>query len=528
MGGFFALPQKKLLPQFAGLTGQGTARQNYVPGQVWAENPTLVPVGWPALEPHVGVACFGAYMKFTNLHVKTWEGATLLFDDFADDAVDAFPAARWGQWDAAAGSDWRVQSDASAPSASKKVMQNTSGGNDWAWLWPLAEALSGLRQFVVEVDICMLPTGTNFFGLAWYLKPGVLGGDAPEAYYWAQDRTTYHALRRSTTADPHTPIFVRTRQSAPIEAHWYKLRVVVDDCNFRCYGSHGETSTVISMWHQINSYRAIVFDSFIDSTGDAGSVEGMWVTGSNAILPQPTVNMYFDGAAIARISVPLREFLWGDFVDVSGDMLYSDAPYMTRYHGSNIPLRAAWRYIHIPWDERLVIEVVNESAIDTAGMFMQVWHRTGKSPAIYPIYTPKRHKGDYTEHQWATLAEVSGEGILHGLLVGVMGSPLALEGNLRIWVDDEPVWESAGAEDAPLNSFYFTGGAIFGDNVGVPVYRAEVPGVSPSYSMFYRRFIDDSIIFKQSLKVELQNGQEWEGNPPGTTVMRAFCDVYTR
>lgn len=135
-------------------------------------------------------------------------------------------------------------------------------------------------------------------------------------------------------------------------------------------------------------------------------------------------------------------------------------------------------------------------------------------------------KGTGTEVE---LLFIKGRGLLHSLQLA-MRNPESIgqymEGNIEIYVDGEakPSYASSGTEE------FFYGGIYFINPFWTPdggcTLSIHEPDNTERRTSAYRIFAKDPITFNESLRIVWHNGQQGQGDVPGTTIIDAQSVVY--
>jgi hypothetical protein len=495
--------------RFASLNGQGTTRQVTLEGVGFGEPGVQFPVGWPTPTNKVGLCAYRGIVSVTNIVIKDWNGNVLFSDDFSSYADDTFPNAVWKQL--GIGANWLVKSDPTAPSLSKKVLRQCDDVLDWQWVYILADVIPANKRFIIEFDMA----SSGFAGLGgavWYIDDNQAGVGG---YYIFEETSSANTFfRRLSPGGSPVDVLLGTRHTARIAGKWYRVRAVVDDCNVKWFSDNDE-GQLIPRFHAICSGSAVILDTALETdTLGPGTLEGLWFA-QNGFYTDPTLRVYKDDMNTPAFSVPLREFLF------AGQL--PNSPYFTRLQGTDYPGRSHWRRLHVPFEQRLRLEVDNNQ-IGGMVVFAQTWWRMGSAPHAYKDYRLIRKSETIPPYGWMEIVNIGGEGVLNSIYVQESNSDVTLlEGNLRITVDGEIVWVSSGTEDVPLCSYYFQSFQR-SDYVGI-VAKTEV---SPLSVAWYRYFIPDPIIFKESLKVELQCGQERQSTIGTNSDVISLAEVYLR
>lgn len=181
-----------------------------------------------------------------------------------------------------------------------------------------------------------------------------------------------------------------------------------------------------------------------------------------------------------------------------------------------------YRYLTIPYTQGARITLENGSPEQSLTLWSQVYYHDGPAPRDQSglFATASLEEQKVTPYQVVELANVEGSGTLHGLSLAVDGDNWSFqEGNLVVYVDGAPALVSSGTEDFFLGSFYYDQGPFQTDAVGMTVKDDE-----RFAGTFYRLFLDDPVVFRHSLRVAWQNGQEGQGTNPGT--VRLWSNVW--
>lgn len=234
------------------------------------------------------------------------------------------------------------------------------------------------------------------------------------------------------------------------------------------------------------------------------------------------LSIYRDGEATPSITGEVRAIFGAD-----------DLPpaFLTKHIGAFLTGNDA-NYVltlMIPYASSIKIDITNGSSTAT----MTVWSNVQRMSGVAVDWDRYTHlygaaHGNTAVAQYAeeTLLDVSGRGLLHGLILRLIASgstPTMLEGNIKIYLDGagSPSLEWSGTEDYFRNGFYFEGGTLRADHVGT----IKVDATSHIYTA-YRFHVPDPIPFATHCKVTWSNGQSGQGTAPGTSDCLAFSWYY--
>ncbi|MBH2007526.1 DUF2961 domain-containing protein [Candidatus Saccharibacteria bacterium] len=258
-----------------------------------------------------------------------------------------------------------------------------------------------------------------------------------------------------------------------------------------------------------------------ESWDKPGVLKHIWVACDNSatsagFLEQGgTIRIYTDNSTVPAVSMSL-----GDFFCLANRSDVFSTPRVGRAdRGSG---GSAYRYLHMPFQKYLRVEV--ESTIATDTLFygtadystLNSFSDLGSQQLAYGI------KGQRVTNQAAqtpmTICDFNGAGQIESLVVSFSGEDAGdlgvLEGNVDIYVDNElyPSWSSSGMEDA------FNGGWYAMPVGGYPAGRAgnsDQPGANQT---MYRFFVDDPIFYNSHLRVVVNVGQPYQGSIVSPTI----------
>lgn len=191
---------------------------------------------------------------------------------------------------------------------------------------------------------------------------------------------------------------------------------------------------------------------------------------------------------------------------------------------------SAYRYLHMPFQKYLRVEVENTSSNDAivfgsadysvVGDFSLL----GSQQLSYKMHSIERPAA--APYDQLTVVDTAGSGQLESLWLSVVGADEdigVLEGNIEIYIDGElyPSWQSSGTEDA------FNGGWY---NVPIGGYPAGRAGNSINGGLtatYYRFFTEDPLFFSSHIKIVVNAGQRNQGAFASSTVsLSAFAGLW--
>jgi hypothetical protein len=248
-----------------------------------------------------------------------------------------------------------------------------------------------------------------------------------------------------------------------------------------------------------------------------GRIVRLWMTlpvlGRGAVLKDAVLRMYWDGEAAPSVEVPLGDFFGAAFGRpvhlVSERLVVAGGAYLCRFS--------------LPFNERAIIEITNESHRAIRNVFFQIGYylepaRSGRAPTLHAQLRRERRTRDGEPF---VALEAAGEGWLAGLRLDAenrtwwLRPPLAeivlprgfglglLEGWETIVVDGDraaPI-TGTGMEDYFSGGFYFKGAPFC-----TPTHGCTRRSFFTGRVSAYRFHIDDPIPFARSLEVMLDHG----------------------
>lgn len=258
-----------------------------------------------------------------------------------------------------------------------------------------------------------------------------------------------------------------------------------------------------------------------ESWDKPGILKHIWVACDNSA----TIDGFLEQGSVIRIytddgSDPAVSMSLGDFFCLSNRSDIFATPRVGRTdRGTG---GSAYRYLHMPFQKYLRVEVESLMATDTAfygtadyslidsfedlGSQQLAYSIKGQRVASHPVQTP------------LTVCDFNGSGQIESIVVSFSGADNGdygvLEGNVKIYIDNEqyPTWTSSGMEDA------FNGGWYSIPVSGYPAGRSGNSDQSGANMTMYRFFLDDPIFYNSHLKVVVWAGQPHQGSVNSTTI----------
>lgn len=269
-----------------------------------------------------------------------------------------------------------------------------------------------------------------------------------------------------------------------------------------------------------NGIKTIVL---AESWDKPGILKHIWIACGNTadddgFLEQGgTIKIYTDDATTPAVSMTL-----GDFFILSNHSDVYSTPRVGRTNRGGADQSAAYRYLHMPFQKYLRVEVENHTGSDTVfygqadystidsfsdlGSQQLTYKITGQRVSNHPVRTPM------------TICDFDGSGQVESFWLSFSaadnGDTGVLEGNIEIYIDGEesPSWWASGTEDA------FNGGWYAMPVGGYPAGRAGDSDQSGTNETLYRFFVDDPIFFTSHLKVVMWSGQPHQASVVSSTV----------
>lgn len=271
-----------------------------------------------------------------------------------------------------------------------------------------------------------------------------------------------------------------------------------------------------------------------ESWGTPGILKHIWVasTGGGALTDFAEnggkIRVYIDNESVPAVDLSLNDFF--AYAPLGGE--FSNRRIGRTKRDTASGESAAYRYLHMPFQRYIRVEVENTSATDTIFFgsadysLLNDFSSIGSQQVAYKIIGNEALAA--LPYEEVVIADISGGGQVESLWIAVNaadGDTGILEGNVEMYVDGEvyPSWHSSGTEDA------FNGGWY---NVPVGGFPAGRAGPSSNGAMsvtFYRFFVDDPIFFSSHLKVVIHAGQRTQGSiSSGSFEISGFVGVWSQ
>lgn len=192
---------------------------------------------------------------------------------------------------------------------------------------------------------------------------------------------------------------------------------------------------------------------------------------------------------------------------------------------------SAYRYLHMPFQRYLRVEVENTTATDIVFFgsadytLVNDFAGLGSQQLAYRMYGAEA--AATVPYDELTVVDINGSGQVESLWIAVNAAnddTGILEGNVEIYIDGEtyPSWCSSGTEDA------FNGGWYNVPVGGYPAGRAGDSAQSGLVMTYYRFFVDDPVFFSSHLKILIHAGQQNQGTvTSGTFGLSGFAGVWS-
>lgn len=260
-----------------------------------------------------------------------------------------------------------------------------------------------------------------------------------------------------------------------------------------------------------------------ESWDKPGILKHIWIASGNT----PNGNGFLEQGGIIRIytddaTTPAISMTLGDFFILSNHSDVYATPRVGRVNRGGGDQSAAYRYLHMPFQKYLRVEVENTTNSDTVfygqadyttldsfadlGDQQLAYSIKGQRVANQPVQTP------------VTICDFAGSGQIESFWLSFSGADNGdagvLEGNFEIYIDGEqfPSWWASGTEDA------FNGGWYTMPVGGYPSGRAGNSTQAGTNQTMYRFFVDDPIFFTSHLKVVMWPGQPRQASIASSTV----------
>lgn len=255
-----------------------------------------------------------------------------------------------------------------------------------------------------------------------------------------------------------------------------------------------------------------------ESWGKPGILKHIWIASGNTwdkdgFLEQGgIIRIYTDDADVPAVSMNL-----GDFFFLANHSDVFSTPRVGRTNRGDDDQSSAYRYLHMPFQKYLRVEVENTTESNTV-FYGQADYSTitnfadlGSQQLAYTIKGAREEA--HSAQTPMTICDMEGSGQVESLMVsfaGVDGDSGVLEGNIEVYIDGEqfPSWSSSGMEDA------FNGGWYTVPVGGYPAGRSGNSDQTGEAHTLYRFFVDDPIFFSSHIKVVM-----WAGQPNQASVV---------
>ncbi len=455
----------------------------------------------------IGFWAWSGQDSFANVRVTEWDGTVLYTNDFTDDALSALPTG-WDEWDNTVGWTPAYQVVAS-DHPSGRAVQATTGGNFDSICYCTEYTPPADNKYILTLDIKIHGAHPLWVcGLVLYQSaPGTC-----KVMGFQYDGTI-------TFANLFSPASTyRLSGITPVADTWYTLKIIVDGMRVWTYAR----ALADTQYQYVFTYNwgntAVLFEAPGPLNKTAyGTIKQFWITRDK--IQGMTLNVYYDGAVLPAISVPLDIFFNGEASGI----------YDTRFISQTYIGKSWNRYIDIPYTDGIKIEVVNDVDVD-AGLWWNIGYLNqnptglGKYSRLYASY----QSASVGALAWSTFADISGGGALYSVYMDFANTADFgyLEGDVRVCVDGDtgvPDYEASGTEDFFLGSFYWVGTAPQCTDFYGLVYKYDATGHKDIRA--YRFFIRDPISFATGLTLKWQNGQEREATPGAATTITT-CVLY--
>lgn len=260
-----------------------------------------------------------------------------------------------------------------------------------------------------------------------------------------------------------------------------------------------------------------------ESWDKPGILKHIWIacgntTDGNGFLEQGgTIRIYTDDASTPAVSMSL-----GDFFILSNHSDVYSTPRVGRTNRGGGDQSSAYRYLHMPFQKYLRVEVENTTSSDTVFYgqadysLIDSFAELGDQQLAYSIKGLRA--ANRPVQQPITICDFAGSGQVESFWLSFSGANAGdsgvLEGNIEIYVDGEafPSWWASGTEDA------FNGGWYTMPVGGYPAGRAGNSDQPGQNSTLYRFFVDDPVFFTSHLKVVMWPGQPRQASIVSSTV----------
>jgi hypothetical protein len=235
----------------------------------------------------------------------------------------------------------------------------------------------------------------------------------------------------------------------------------------------------------------------------AGVIDRIWMTiedRSPEALRGLKLEMFWDGAAVPAVSVPLGDF----FLHGAGEMVPMETALFASPEG-----RSFVSYVQMPFRKGARIVVTNESGKQVNLIFFDVNYRAVRSlpkDALYFHAWWNREKATALGRDFRILPRIEGRGRFLGASVTVLTNPAYEqtwwgEGEVKIALDGDgphPTLVGTGTEDYIGTAW--GQGAYINRYQGAPIASWDAGG----RWTFYRFHLPDPVYFQRAIEVSLQ------------------------
>jgi hypothetical protein len=236
----------------------------------------------------------------------------------------------------------------------------------------------------------------------------------------------------------------------------------------------------------------------------AGTIDRMWMTledRSPDALRGLKLEIYWDGAAMPAVSVPLGDF----FLHGASEITAMETALFASPEG-----RSFVSYVPMPFRKGARVVVTNESAKQVNLIFFDINYRAVRRQphdALYFHAWWSRDRATKLGHDFRILPRIAGRGRFLGASVTVLTNPIYEktwwgEGEVKIALDgdrsDNPTLVGTGTEDYIGTAW--GQGAYINRYQGAPIATWDGEG----RWTFYRFHIPDPIYFERDIEVSLQ------------------------
>jgi hypothetical protein len=251
----------------------------------------------------------------------------------------------------------------------------------------------------------------------------------------------------------------------------------------------------------------------ISAAGAAGYLTGIFVAIESTDFmsrERSTINIYYDGEGSPSVSCTVANFFASDFIGG-----YTTKSYATRFHGcthASTNQISYYLFFPIPYTTGIKVTVTNGSATTAMTLWSTVqyqhnvantWEYTRKLMVV------EQRISSIARDTVTTLANITTtKGQLLGVSMTFDGANFSfLEGNVTITLDGGTPLVYPGTEDYFQNGFYFAGGELKSDYVGMPLKDSSLFNLTA-----YRWHIPDPMRFETSMSMTWACGDSTQGS----------------